>query len=156
VTVVATTSQLASFCALISGVTTSFGSIPRVVQDADLPAIVILPGRAVYDQTQTGENDVVEDRIYQVMLLVKLALQGTENQVMTEVLPFFQTVRDYFLARPGMEVDKANNPTGNVVYHSELLGDSGFQIIPYPDPKFYGGIVFDVRVQEWAAVSFAD
>lgn len=155
-TVVTTSARIAAMAALIPGIQTAFASIPRVVQDAELPAVVIFPGEATYDVDTFGDNDVVETRLYRILFLIQKAAYGTETQAQVAIEPFFNTIRDYFLARPGLELTGATLPQV-VVYDSVMLGDSGYQIIGYPDAQSsYAAIEYRLSVKEWSAVAYQD
>jgi len=153
--VVTTSARIAAMAALIPGITTAFPSIPRVVQDAELPAVVIFPGEATYDVDTFGDNDVVETRLYRILFLIQKAAYGTEDQAQVAIEPFFNTIRDYFLARPGLELTGAMLPQ-TVVYNATMLGDSGYQIIGYPQGSDYAAIEYRLQVVEFAEVNYAD
>ncbi len=154
--VVTTSARIAAMAQLIPGITVAFPSIPRVVQDAELPAVVVFPGEATYDVDTFGDNDVVETRLYRVLFLIQKAAYGTEDQAQVAIEPFFNTIRDYFLARPGLELTGATLPQ-TVVYNSTMIGDSGYQIIGYPDQQSsYAAIEYRLSVIEFAEVNYAD
>lgn len=137
----------------------AFADIPRVIQDAELPCMVILPGAATYDKADTGDTNFVEDRTYQLFVLIQNGLLGTESQAQISLDPFFDTVRDYFMARPGLELDSAQPTDDNLVYDAQIVRDAGFELIPYPggaNTKQYIGIVFDLQVKEWHGISYQD
>lgn len=154
--VTTTTTRIAAMWRNVEGITKAFTDIPRVLLPVELPAVVIFPGAATYDTDAEGDNDVLETRVYQMNLYVEKAAFGTENQAQIKVNPFFDRVRDYFLARPGLELDDATLPQ-DVVYTARITGDSGFQIFEYPPGgDQYAAISFTLQVQEWAAVAYQD
>ena len=156
--VTTTTARLAALWRNIDGVQKVFDKIPRVVQDAELPAVIILPGEATYDTDAPGDNDVLITRTYRMLLLVFNAGLGTEGKAQTAAEPFFDRVRDYFLARPGLELYGAADPQV-VEYNARLLSDSGFIYQAYPggtNSPEYGAIEFRQQVQTWASVVYQD
>lgn len=153
-----TTQRLAAMGALISGIRTSFENIPRVVQDAELPVFIVVPGEATYDLTSDGEEIVREVRTYLLYVLVENMQLGSENQAQIAIAPYFSRVRNYFVARPGLELDTNAEPQ-DVVYDAALVGDRGFQAIPYPgmqNSPVYAGIEFRLQVTELANISYQD
>lgn len=152
-----TTLRLAAMCREIEGVRTAFDNIPRVLQDAELPAFVIYPGRAaLVDADLTGEGDLIEQRTYTMTLYLIKAAYGTEYQAQTSIVPFFDRVRDYFMARPGLEygADPASNPR---VFDTAWRGDNGFDVLRYPlSGTPYAAIEFNLQVDEWAAIAYQD
>lgn len=149
-----TRARLAAMYALVTGITKAFPDIPRVVQDAELPAVVIWPGEATYDTDSGGDNDVLETRTYQAFLLVQNLQLGTENQAQIAVDPFIDRIRDYFLARPGLELTGASPPQ-MVVDNATLLRDSGYIVQNYGGVD-YGAVIFYHQIIEWAAIVHVD
>lgn len=154
-----TTQRLAAMYNAINGITRAFENIPRAILPAELPAVVIEPGAATYDSDTFGDNDVLETREYRATLFIDVAQFGTEKQGQVKVAPWFDTIRNYFLARPGLELD-GETPPQVVVYNATLLGDNGFQIISYPTgggiASEFAIIVFRHQVKEWASVAYQD
>lgn len=148
--------------AFISGVVTPFTNIPRVLQDAQLPASVVFNGAATYDKHKFGNDMVEETRIYQLMLFVQNAAYGTTGSLQIDCDPFFEAVRNYFLARPGLELDSDPNPKIPSAFDAELLGDGGFSVGPYPlnasesDATKYVQIRWQLQVKEIAQIDYAD
>jgi hypothetical protein len=158
--VTTTRARLSAMGAFIAGITHSFTDIPRVVQDAQLPALIVVPRQATYN-IDYGEGTVGETRLYQLLVLVQRLGEGTEKQAQVSVDPFFQRVRDYFIARPQLELDGAAEPQ-TVVYNAMPLGDAGFQVIPYPAASGtspgvdYAGFILDLQVEEFSDISYQD
>lgn len=158
-TVASVTERLALMWANIDGIRTPFKQVPRVILGAQVPAVVIFPGEAQYNLTTLSEQIVVEHRTYDMVLFYAPALFGTATQQQIGIEPFFTTVRDYFLARPGLTLDGADPPQ-NVVYDAKILGDSGFQLVDYASGESeitsFAAIRFRIRVDETAQVLYKD
>lgn len=154
-----TTTRMAAMWRNIPGIQKAFDTIPRVILPAECPCVVFFPGEATYDTDTYGDNDGMEERIYRPTVFVRPAFMGVEGQVQNEVEPFFERIRDYLLARPGLELDGETQP-GVVVYEARLMGDSGFQVISYPTASDqvadFGAIEFRQRVREWFTITYAD
>jgi hypothetical protein len=154
--------RIAGMCGLIKGVRTAFTNIPRALQDAELPAFVIFNGPATYDNQSLGEQLVQETRVYQLMLFIQNAAFGSTGELQEQSDYFFEAVRDYFLARPGLELDTDPNPMIPSAFDAELLGDGGYSIGPYPlnaggeGTPSYVQIRWQLSVVETAQVNYAD
>lgn len=158
-TIATTTRRLADMYALIPGVSKSFAYVPRILSPAQLPAVVIEPGEASYEIAPQGFDMVMETRIYRAHFYFDLALFGTEQQLESTLLPLIDSIIDYFLQRPGLELATADEPQV-VVFDSTILRDSGFIEKQYPSgndtPKTYGGFVFYHQVRELRRNAFKD
>lgn len=151
--------RIANMWASINGVVTPFLQIPRVLQDAQLPASVVFPGQATYDTDTLGDQMVLETRTYDMVLYVANAAFDTSGQLEIQTDPFFAAVRDYFLARPGLELDGEGAHQVEIQFNSQLLGDGGLQVGPYPlsgGTTDYIQIRWQLRVQEVAAITYHD
>lgn len=116
----------------ITGVVTTFYQIPRALQDAQLPGVVVFPAAAEYDRETYGEQLEMETRIYEMVLYIEKAAFGTEGQTELDADTYFDQVKPYFDARPGLELDSQGTNQAFSVYQSHILGDGGFQVGPYP------------------------
>lgn len=154
--------RIAGLCGLINGIQTAFTQIPRMVQDAQLPAMVIIPGPATYDYAVESAQILTETRVYQLVLLVQNAAFGTSGDDQLQADPFFNAVRDYFAARPGLELDTQAEPRIPAVLDAKLLGDGGLGIGPYPlggggpDTPNYVQIRWQLQVRELAPIYYRD
>jgi hypothetical protein len=161
-TTVPTRIIIAGLCSHIPGVVTAFTQIPRMIQDAQLPEMIVLPGPATYDIQVESSEMVLETRLYQLVLLVQNAAFGTSGDLELQCDPFFKSVRDFFLARPGLEeLDTQGVPKIPSVLNAKLLGDSGLNIGSFPfqggsDTPEYVQIIWRLQVQEIAPVTYAD
>lgn len=154
--VTTTLTRIAAMCRLISGIRTAFDNIPRTLDDSELPAIVIYPGAVVYDTDSQGDEIVVMSRRYTITLYLDRAGFGSEAQNQTAIVPFFEGIADYFLARPGLELAGASNPQ-DVSYNARLISDSGFQILAYPLSGMpYAAIEFILEVSDVRSISYQD
>lgn len=142
----------------VTGIVTHYYQIPRALQDAELPGVVIFPGAASYDTDSFGDQMVLDTRIYEMVLYLAKASFGTEGQLEVQADPFFDQVRDYFLGRPGLELDSEGATQSEAQYDSQLLGDGGLQVGPYPlagaDSPTYIQIRWRLQVKELAPVTY--
>lgn len=149
-----TRARLAAMYALVTGVTKAFPDIPRAVQDAELPAVVIWPGEATYDTDGMGDNEVLETRIYQGIVLVQNVQLGTENQGQIVLDPFIDRIADYFLGRPGLELTGASPPQV-VVDEAKVPRDSGHIIQNYGGVDYHA-VIFYHEIKEVRVVTYQD
>lgn len=151
--------RLADMYALIPGIVKAFTYVPRIINAADCPAVVIQTGQSQDDEITTGENDVMETRFYTATLYLDYARFGTESQSEDALDPFFDAVRDYFLARPGLELASASEPQ-IVVYKAFFRGDSGFNLVQYATGGEaigeFAATRFRHEVLEWHRVDYQD
>ncbi len=130
-TVALTTARIAAMYELIPGITTACVNIPRTLQPAQLPAIVIEPGEANYDD-EFGGGMVMSTELYRATLFYDLALFGTATQSETGLLPLIDSIKDYFFQRPGLQLDTLSDPESDVVYNAKLLRSGGYRLLTYP------------------------
>lgn len=157
--VVTTVTRLALNYAEIDGINTVFEKIPRIISAAQCPAIIIEPGAATVNVYASGTGELIETRAYTVTLFVQPAAFGTETQGETATLVFFDRVRDYFVARHGLELDSVTGE--DVVYDAQFLGDSGYVYQDYyasQDGKIgsFHAIRFNHRIQEFVSITYKD
>lgn len=145
-TVATTTTRLSQMYRLIPGITTAYTYIPRTLQTAQLPAIVIEPGQAAYDTDNWGTEMVMSIETYRATLFYDQALFGTETQSETGLLPLIDSIKTYFFQRPGLQLDTLSDPQADVVFNAKIVGSSGYRIQSYP----VGGD----KVADFATVSF--
>lgn len=146
----------------VTGVETFFDNIPRVLQVAQLPALVVFPGAAVLESLGSDGDALVvqEARLYELVLYVAQANLGTEGQGEIECDPYFQSMERAFLARPGLELPSEGNEQTYSCLQSTLLGDGGLQSGPYPvsgqDGPEYLQIHWQLRIEEVDSVAYRD
>jgi hypothetical protein len=155
-----TRNRIARMWAEINGVQTPFTEIPRALQQAQLPASVIFPGRATHDTKSLGEQMILETRTYKMVLYICEAAFGTTGQTEVQADPFFDAVLQHFTARPGLELDSEGAQQSESVLEAELPIDNGLQVGPYPiaggDSPNYVQIQWDLQVQEVIAITYKD
>lgn len=139
---------------------TVFKRIPRVIFPAHLPCVLIFPRPATYDYDPYGENIIAETRIYRCVVCASQATLGNMETGETFVENFFDKVRDYFAARPGLEDDNAAEPQ-DVVCQSRPLGDGGYFIFEYPSSSdagtdFFHATDFQFEVKELVSIIYKD
>lgn len=156
----ATRTRIAHMLGEINGIVTPFVNIPRRLQDAQLPASVVFPGRATHSKTDLGEQLIAENRIYKIVLYINNAEFGAAGQTEIQADPFFDTVIQHFAARPGLELDSEGANQTYSVLTTALLGDSGLTVGSYPlagqGGDEYIQISFDLQVQEIIEIVYHD
>lgn len=151
-----TTTRIAELCGNVEGVRTAFQQIPRIISNAQVPAVVVFPGEATYDTTTLGEQMVLEVRIYRIVLFYAEAAFGTQGQQQIGIEPLFTRIRDYFLARPGLSLPTEDR----VIYDATMQGDAGFQIVDYPSgtdkTTSFAAIEFRLECREVSKILYQD
>lgn len=158
-----TRTRIAHMWGEINGVVTAFVQIPRRLQDAQLPASVVFPGRATHSKSDLGEQLIHEVRIYKMVLYIANAQFGASGQTEIQADPFFDAVLQHFAARPGLELDSEGAQQSVSVLNTALLGDGGLQVGPYPigsggtepTPE-YLQIQWDLQVEEIIEITYED
>ena len=148
--------RIAAEASAITGIRTAYATIPRAVNDADLPGLVVLPGPAIYDyQSATwGETMQSRKRTYYLDLLYSRSDTGVGGEVQIAVEPLMDSLTDFFSARPGLWLDGTTQPE-DVVFNSRMVGDSGYIKIEYAG-KAYDGVRFSLEVEEVFDVGYTD
>lgn len=122
-----TRARLAAHYRLISGITKVFDRMPNAIQREELPAVVIRVTAAEFSQSAADGSEVSEEhyferRIYRAQLYVNVISDGVEGAVEEAMMPFLDSVRDYFQILPGLQFTSEPEPA---VYSHELQGDTG-------------------------------
>ncbi len=155
-TVATTTERIAAMYRLIPGVKTAYTYIPRTLQAAQLPAIVLEPGEAVYDTASVGDGMLLSIEVYRATLFYDQALFGTETQSESGLLPLIDSIKDYFFRRPGLQLDTLADPESDVVFNATLVRSGGYQIKSYPTGKDvltdFATVMFFHQVQEMSQI----
>lgn len=155
----ATMERLAAVGGEVSGITTSFSKIPRRIQDAELPALVPMPGQSRYDYTTHGEEVIEKPRSWRIWLYVERAQFGVEGEYQTTTTDLIDSVANHFLSRPGIKLASSAEPQDKV-YDSKVVGDSGFQYLSYPPnaqlaPEYIGSVI-ELEVEEITEIVYVD
>lgn len=124
---------------------------PRAIQDAQLPVVLIETGAAQYDIVSYSEEMVAENRVYRLRLYVFKATLGTPGLSEETVRPYIDVIRDYFLARPGLELDTDVPPKG-IVARAVLQSDTGVVVLQYGEP--FVGVEFQLSVTEIKTIGY--
>jgi hypothetical protein len=146
--------RLAAMQRNITGITKAFDLIPRTVQPTELPCFINLVGASNYDLQTYGRQMVKDNRQYRMLLLVKETGDDIESGAEEACYIFLDRVRDYFLARPGLELT-GENPPGLAAVDALLLGDSGVQRITYA-AKAYAGVEFRILIPTLYQINYKD
>jgi hypothetical protein len=146
--------RLAAMQRNITGIKKAFDKIPRTIERTELPCFVNLVGAGNYDLQTYGRQMVRDVRTYRMLLFVKEVSDDTESAAEEACYPFFDRVRSYFLARPGLELD-GESPPGLTALDALLQGDSGVQIITYAQ-KRYAGIEFRILIPTLYEITYKD
>lgn len=160
-----TRQRIAAMWGGISGISTAFPTIPRALQDAQLPASVVFPGAASHNRNtdNASDNQTIEDiRIYKMVLYIENAAFGTEGELVVDADPYFDAVLNHFAARPGLELDSQFPNQAESVFDAVLLRDNGLQVGPYPlgaqgrPAHDYIQIQWDLQVTELINIVYED
>lgn len=144
--VATTRRRLVDHWARISGVRTAFDSIPRKLQIAQLPGVVIFPAEATLDSDYSyGEQTVRERRVYRMVLYLEEMPLNEGDQLQIEADPFFEAVKARFVNRPQLTLD--DDPNSDAVLDSNLLGDGGLQVGPYPLQSDSAYLLIEWRIE---------
>ena len=137
----------------MGGVQTAFTTVPRVLQHAELPAVVVFPMRADYDLETFGERIVQEIRLYEAVLFVKEVTEDAEGEAEAACEEYIPLVRDYFLARTGLETTISES---GIVGDMELLGDGAPVAREFPrgSQRMYAAVPFYFRVKELSQINY--
>jgi hypothetical protein len=139
--------RLAALERQIPGIVTAHDRIPRSLNGAACPQFVNRVAEARYNQATFGEQAISEERLYLAELYVAELETGAEGQSEDMTTVLIDTVRDFFLARPQLQLDGSTE----AVYRAVLESDTGAVVgIEYPigSGKRYAGIRFNLRVYE--------
>lgn len=146
-----TTARIAACAAQIPGISTSFTTIPRVVQDAQLPAVVVLPGTGTY--AEDGAEQFLIERQFKVLVLVKNATQGVQGEYQGNILSLIDAVIQHFLERPGLELSLNE---GAISYNATVVSDEGYQNVSYGDEAAYLGTIINMKVTDLSDIEYQD
>lgn len=146
--VVTVKTRLAEIQAKIAGVKRAYAQAPLSLPDSDLPAFVNFTGEATHESRIGGADVDAETRQYRMRLYIERSGQGIDGEAERLCEPFFDLVRDAFMARPGLE--QLDN-----VQVARLLGDSGVSALTYAGEP-YIGIEFRLYVMELVRVTYAE
>lgn len=148
-TVETVTDQLATIEAAITGITKAYSldEIPNKLSAAVLPAIINVPGKALYERR--GDRLAAEIRNYRAILYVAPLESPVDFwRKANTAEPLFAAIRNALLAR--MTLESISN-----VEDCELTEDTG--LIPIVDfGMTYVGVEFTVRVTELVRVTYDD
>lgn len=74
---------------------------------------------------------VEETRNYDMIFFFAQARLGSEDSSQITVAPWFDRIPEWFIARPGLELDN-DDEQEQVAFTSTLLNDNGYEVIEYP------------------------
>lgn len=145
--------RLAALQRQIPGILIAHDRIPASLNNAECPQFVNRVADARYNLSTLGEQAVSEERLYFMELYVAELETGAPGQSEDMTVPFVDVVRDFFLARPQLQIDGSTE----AVYRAVLESDTGAVIgIEYPSGsnKRYAGIRFNLRVYEIHRIAY--
>ncbi len=140
----------------ITGVTVqnATAKIPRTIQAAQLPYVVVFPDAS--QVTRNGDGMLQEVRSYRATLFIEVAVLGSKNQGYDKANPYYEAVRDYFMGRPGLDISSSSDD----VFDAEFLGDNGFNLTVYPpvgdEATAFVSITFRHRVTQLLSYQYKD
>lgn len=145
--------RLAALQRTIPGIAIAHDRTPWSLNSAECPQFINRVGEAIYNRTPLGEQVLSEDRLYLMELYVTELETGAEGQSEDMATALIDTVRDFFLARPQLQLDGSSE----AVYRAVLESDTGAVVgIEYPigSGKRYAGIRFNLRVSELHHIAY--
>lgn len=132
------------------GLRRAHGAPPNSVIPGDLPALINLPGPMTLTPAGSDEygDEDLEERQYDILLLVVPRAAGTPGEGFNLVTPWFAKMAKFFSSRQSLG-------TGNAL-RVVLRGDSGItQPIVYAGQDYYG-IRFQVTITGMRRSTYAD
>lgn len=131
-----------------------FDVTPLAVQDADCPAIVIPPGRALYDTTTMSKQIKKTDRLWTVDYLFFAADSQLPGESQNSIEGVIDIIGNFLLARPGL-YDTGVAVPDNVEFDSTVLGDEGYVQIPFAK-KLFVGTRFNLQIVTLERIIYKD
>lgn len=145
--------RLAALARTIPGVTSAYDRTPASIETDYLPAFLFRVAEARYNLSTFGETAISEERLYYGELYVAELQKGAEAQAEDETTALLDTVRDFWLAHPQLQI----NGSTEAVYRAVLESDTGAVIgIEYPagSGRRYAGIRFNLRIYELHRITY--
>lgn len=131
--------SLAAIIGEVEGVKRAYAYAPASLPPGNLPAAVIMTGKAVYER-QGYLSDPNPERTFVVLLYVKLTGQGIDGEGERLCDPFFERIAAALAAHPRLELDS--------VLLATLKNDSGVVKMTYSDAgESYLGASFEILVE---------
>lgn len=129
---------------LVTDLTVVHSTVPRVLNDADLPSAMVIP-KALTRTRQAGDN-VHENRQYEIQIMLRNVRGGISGEAESAIyaLNVFEDVYNEFDARQRLELDDSG-----IAVKALITGDSGLQLLQYPQggESLYLGIIFTLSVE---------
>lgn len=139
-----THARIIAILELITDLTVVHETVPRALNDADLPSALVIPQQLTRTR-QAGDN-VHEDRRYSIQVMLRNARGGISGEAESAIyaLDIFEDIYSQFDGRQRLELDDSG-----IAVKALLVGDSGLQLLQYPQgsDNFYLGIVFTLSVE---------
>jgi len=145
--------RLAAMQSNINGVVKAYPQMPKK-HNGSFPIFTNHAGPATYDLRTFGEQAMLRPRTYIMRLWVKQVGLDTEYAPEEDAEPWFDIVAQYFAARPGLELETEDAPSG-IEFDAELVGDSGIQLRQWSG-EWYVTIDFQLRVYDVMAINYTD
>jgi hypothetical protein len=127
---------------------TEFGRVypyvPRSLNDADLPCVMVIP-QSVVRERQGGDN-VKDVRTYSLQVYLSSARSGVSGEMEQQSyqLNIWDRVYEQFDSRRRLSLED-----NGIVIDSRISQDTGLQMLQYPAgaENFYFGIIFTLIVE---------
>lgn len=119
--------RLADICATVSGINSTYATIPRLIVMSELPSVIVFPLAGT--MKRMGGDRIMETRSFQVHLYFANAESGAEGERQNDYYNsnLLDLVNIQLWSRPQLEL----NDSGLVIA-SRVLGDDGIQMLQYP------------------------
>lgn len=143
--------RIASIASQIPSIQKVYSFPPRVLTDADLPTLIVVPSRA--NHIRNGEGQIEFERVYSLMLMVNNARYGVEGEYTQTMFNICEELIMHFNQRTGLET----GGTGDAfVLDAFINADEGLQVITYPSSSDvqYVGTMLNLVVRYVKLVSY--
>jgi len=131
--------SLAAIIGEVEGVKRAYAYAPASLPPGNLPAAVVLTGKAIY-QRQGYLSDPNPDRTFTVLLYVKQTGQGIDGEGERLCDPFFERIAAALAAHPRLDLDS--------VLLATLKSDSGVVKMTFSEAgETYVGASFEILVE---------
>lgn len=127
-----------------------YSLIPRNVEAADLPAIIISPNNWRFEEY--GESMSMITITYSVMVLIVPADFGTEGENEGLAIRIALAIARHFRARPGLEVAQSGD---GLVYDVVVGNTNPLQLITFAGQEYLGATI-SLEVKDLESFAYQD
>ncbi len=139
-TLTETRDALAEALETVSGIQKVFARMPRALQDAELPALVIVAGECQYGDDY-GQGNQSRTRLWQVQLFAMNGGQGREMAAEAKAEALLDPVADALSQMSAVVLDDGT------AFTVQLRRDSGIVRLKLGEPE-YAGVVYTIQTED--------